>query len=629
MDMRPIPANPKAGDKKRGTATSPVAPFEIGRLFRWGWRISWDEARWFLPALVSAVVVLLLSQVNVQILSDLISGLGQQRPGSQLVALAIAFAVASLSLLLLQFLDRFLSIRTDLSMQRRIQDRLHRRLHAADLTVHEGHDAAELQMVVMRHSGGAQQILREVAAFPIVRTLGLGFALWLLWQNLSRAGDSPLWVRLFLFAALLGMPLIAWTLARKTRTAFQEVQASEAQLGVALVNSIQSPTEVRGLNVSGRMTETFRAVLDRHLANQIRARLRSEVQSQFQNSVPVVLQLTFLMAAVWTVLHSPGQARIGALLGIYYFVPMVVAPIRELITFFSGLQNTWPLVAGVLDLLDLPDDPLEPQSGTRLPDKPGDIVLDHITFRYAQGTSPVLDRMNAIFPAGKTTAIVARAGAGKSTILSLVARLRKAESGTIGIAGQDILGIASASLRKHVFKVSQFPLFLTDSVRENMLVANPHAADAQIEEAARRTGLWEVLTTAAGKDAPLDHVLPRDVSQGLSGGQRRLFALTRALLASPSILLLDEPTTGVDSIGRRNIARILRENFSGCTILLVDHDMQFVRELADQVVCLEAGRVAVQGAPGALEDGDNLFARLLRESALPPSDSGKEMFDAV
>jgi ATP-binding cassette, subfamily B, bacterial len=594
------------------------APFDLSRLFRWGWRLTLDDARWCLPALAVAVVVQILAQTNIQILSSLISGLGNPGPDSRLGMLAIEFGVASGILLALQFLDRFLSARTDLSMLGRLQERLHRAIHAVGLVFHEKQDSAKIQMTVLQYANGAQQCLREVASFPIVRTIGLGYALLCLWKSLSQAGESPVWVKILLFTALLGMPLVAWLTSSKSRMAFQEVQASQAALALALANSLQSPVEVRGMNIATRMAAKFRGVLDRHTSNRLKATLRNEILNQFQSAVPEILRISFLLVATWTMLHSNGRAQVGALLGVYYFVPMVVAPLREIITFSTGLQNSWPLIAGVLDLLELPDDPLEPKTGTELTGMSGEIAFKDVTFRYAPNASTVLDKLDIRFQAGKVTAIVARAGAGKSTILSLVSRLRAWESGSIRIAGQDLYGIAGPSLRKHVFKVSQFPLFLSDTVRENMLVANQNATDAQIESAARKTGLWEVLVTSAGEGNPLDHVLPRDASQGLSGGQRRLFALTRALLASPTILLLDEPTTGVDAIGRRNIARILEANFEGRTILLVDHDMQFVREMADIVVCLEQGRVAAQGSPEELIGGDNLFARLYAESSASP-----------
>ena len=102
---------------------------------------------------------------------------------------------------------------------------------------------------------------------------------------------------------------------------------------------------------------------------------------------------------------------------------------------------------------------------------------------------------------------------------------------------------------------------------------------------------------------PLDYLLPRASSEGLSGGQRRLLAVTRALLLHPAILLLDEPTTGIDAIGRSQVATVLREACRGLTVLLVDHDMEFISHFADWVCCLEHGKFAEVGTPEELAAG--------------------------
>ncbi len=133
------------------------------------------------------------------------------------------------------------------------------------------------------------------------------------------------------------------------------------------------------------------------------------------------------------------------------------------------------------------------------------------------------------------------------------------------------------SLRCQVAKVSQFPLFIADTIRANFKLSNVDSSDAELEEVCRRTGLWEVLENAAGPEVyPLDYVLPRTSGEGLSGGQRRLLAVTRALLLHPAILLLDEPTTGIDALGVAQLAPVLREACQGLTVLLVDHDMEFI-----------------------------------------------------
>jgi ABC-type multidrug transport system fused ATPase/permease subunit len=189
------------------------------------------------------------------------------------------------------------------------------------------------------------------------------------------------------------------------------------------------------------------------------------------------------------------------------------------------------------------------------------------------------------------------------------------QGGRILIDGEDIAGATLASLRRHVAKVSQFPLFIADTIRANLQLGCATASDADLEAVCRRTGLWTVLENAAGPGRnPLDYLLPPITSEGLSGGQRRLLAVTRALLVQPTILLLDEPTTGIDAIGRAEVAAVLREACRGHTVFLVDHDMEFVSHFADWICCLEQGKISEVGSPKELAGRPGLFKDLLEAS---------------
>ncbi len=144
------------------------------------------------------------------------------------------------------------------------------------------------------------------------------------------------------------------------------------------------------------------------------------------------------------------------------------------------------------------------------------------------------------------------------------------------------------------------------------------ASDEEIEKVCRATGLWDVLVNAA-PNAPLDTLLPRDVAQGLSGGQRRLLAVSRALLLKPSVLLLDEPSAGLDNITLQKLIRFLKTQTAGLTVLVIDHDLEgFVAKIADEIAILENGKIALSGSHEALMKGDNLYKRLVEAPSKEP-----------
>jgi ATP-binding cassette subfamily B protein len=203
---------------------------------------------------------------------------------------------------------------------------------------------------------------------------------------------------------------------------------------------------------------------------------------------------------------------------------------------------------------------------------------------------------------------------GKTTLLNLMARLQDPQAGRIFIDGQDISCVTLDSLRNHVVKVSQYPYFVADTIRANLKLAKAEAADDELEAVCRRTGMWQILEKAAGNHHPLDYHLPKAGGEGLSGMQRRLLAVTRAFLLHPAILLLDQPTTGIDAIGRAQVATVLREICQGLTVLLVDHDLAFICEFADLICCLEQGKFMEVGSPVELACRPGFFRDLLEAS---------------
>jgi ATP-binding cassette subfamily B protein len=233
-----------------------------------------------------------------------------------------------------------------------------------------------------------------------------------------------------------------------------------------------------------------------------------------------------------------------------------------------------------------------------------------VTFAYNPATPPVVRDLSHIFADGKISAIIARSGAGKSTILNLIARQYRPQTGTVRLGGEDIANVTTESLRGAVVKISQFPVFLADTVRANFRLAKADATDAEIEEVCRRTGLWPILVNAAAGGSPLDTVLPRKLETIISGGQQKLFAVTRGLLRKPRVLLIDEPTTGIDNIGIAELSKFLRPACQGVTAIVVDHKMSFVGPFADTICCMEEGRFTDVGTAAELDRPGTLYHQL-------------------
>jgi ATP-binding cassette subfamily C protein len=601
------PPGAKAGFIPPGMGDAP--PLSYRKLFVWSLIVVGGVGGAFALATALETARKLLMQYNAKMLGTVISALkgGPTLTGS-LTNDALIFAGLGIFIIALQFVSQYANVWVDTEMVRRLQQRLHDKLLALGPDYHDKRDLGRTSMVVMQFAAGAQPALRQFISFPFVDGLSVVAALYLLFEQLNTLASVPISVDLILAAVLLILPLAGWWLAgRVGRASAANIRARQV-LNTEFINSATAPTEVRVLGAAAQRSRAFAARLDDAARTQRRANSALQVARQFQEAVPALLQTGFVIYAVFVVLAT-GSAEVGAIVTILLLVPQVVGPIQEVISYLTGLTANWPLIAEVGELLDAK--PLETTVGKPFPVAAEPAVhFETVTFAYAPGLPPVVDHLDYVFRPGITTAIVGRSGTGKSSILALIAGLRRPGSGAVTIGGIPVQDIDPATLRASVVTISQFPLFITDTVRANFQLGKDGASDAEIEDAARRTGLWPVLERN-DPHRPLDAPMG-PTGQGLSGGERRLFAVTRALLRSPRILLMDEPTTGIDAIGVDLLERCLREACAGMTVIMVEHHLEFIERMADEVCCLEAGRFTAAGPPAELAEGDTIFARLLR-----------------
>ena len=180
--------------------------------------------------------------------------------------------------------------------------------------------------------------------------------------------------------------------------------------------------------------------------------------------------------------------------------------------------------------------------------------------------------------------------------------------------GEILLGViphtrfSLESLRCQIVLMPLSPAFFHDTIRENLRVARPAATDVEIQELCERTGIWSILLEAYGQ-TPLD----RQFASGslLSGGQKKLFALTRCLLRKPSILFLDEPTTGIDPEDKYSLLQVMRQLCAGKTVLVVDHDIVgWQIPFCDRFIVLDRGKIVQSGTAGELLSAPGLFRDL-------------------
>lgn len=232
------------------------------------------------------------------------------------------------------------------------------------------------------------------------------------------------------------------------------------------------------------------------------------------------------------------------------------------------------------------------------------VAVQHLSFEYdSWGT--VLQDISFNLPVGKRIAIVGPSGAGKSTIVNLLLRFWEFEHGAILMGGQDYRNLDSEAIRQMFSVVSQQTHIFNATVRDNLLIAHPEASEQELARAIQDAALEEFIhSLPQGLDTAVGHN-----GQALSGGQRQRIAIARALLKNAPILLLDEPTVGLDAVTEQQIMQAVQKIMQGRTTLLISHSLTGLESM-DEILVLDQGMIVERGTFAELINKQGLFAQL-------------------
>ncbi|WP_372756241.1 ABC transporter ATP-binding protein [Mariniflexile sp.] len=278
----------------------------------------------------------------------------------------------------------------------------------------------------------------------------------------------------------------------------------------------------------------------------------------------------------------------GDLIAFVMFIPMLFRPLRQMADNFNTLQMGMVAANRVFKILDTTsqiDD-----SGTHVAEHfKGNILFDKVFFNYVEDEA-VLKGISFDVKAGETVAIVGATGAGKSTIINLLNRFYEIKGGTISIDGLDIKKITLASLRTQIAVVLQDVFLFADTILNNITLNNPDITEAQVEAAARDIGVHNFIASLPGGY----HYNVKERGVMLSSGQRQLISFLRAYVTKPSILVLDEATSSVDSHSEQLIQNATDKMTNGRTSIVIAHRLATVKK-ADKIIVMDSGSIVEEG----------------------------------
>ncbi|MEU3616703.1 ABC transporter ATP-binding protein [Streptomyces sp. NPDC006872] len=430
---------------------------------------------------------------------------------------------------------------------------------------------------------------------------------------------AAFWLRWDLAAATFILAPLFWLAARRFADGVRSV-AREGRVADGAVTSVveESLGNLVLTQAYGRQ-DAERRRLSQEATAWFRAAVRSARLNQAYGQLVQVIETICVLAVigigVWEI--SRGQMTLGQLLAFAALLSYLYPPIRSLAQLGLLITAATAGAERLVEILDARPAVTDP-TGSEHSDhgRPDGVVeLRDVSFRYPGAQTQTLEALTFTARPGELVIITGPSGAGKSTVSKLLLRFYDADSGAILLDGTPLRDFPLARLREYVTLLPQETLVLHDTVRANIACGRPGASDHAIEEAARSADAHEFITALPdGYDTRVDPNSAR-----LSGGQLQRLAIARAVLRDAPVLVLDEPTTGLDAIATRRIVEPLRRLMAGRTTIMITHDLNLAPD-ADRILVIDQGRIAETGTHEELLAWGGVYAHLHGSQNVGPAE---------
>lgn len=358
-----------------------------------------------------------------------------------------------------------------------------------------------------------------------------------------------------------------------------------------LIEAIEGVETLKATHAEGSMQRRWEDFSAQLAASSIKTKALSNLAS---NSISLISQMTTVVLVLWGVYRiADGDLTQGALIGTVMLTSRAIGPLASAVGLAVRYQQAKTALKSLNQLMEIPTVRENSRRYLQAP-KDATLSLRRVKFHYPappmQPAPTVLNNISLNIKHGERVAIVGSIGSGKSTLLRVLARLYQPVEGQVLMNGIDAEQIDPADWSAAVGFVGQDARLFYGSLRENLLIGNPSATSEELIHVVQLTGLASVASShPLGFDRPVG-----EMGQALSGGQRQLVALARSLLLHPQVLLLDEPTSGMDMQTERMFLQRLEQATQGRTLVVVTHRFSLLEQI-DRLIVLDAGQIVADG----------------------------------
>ncbi|CAN5632301.1 ABC transporter ATP-binding protein [soil metagenome] len=394
-----------------------------------------------------------------------------------------------------------------------------------------------------------------------------------------------------------------WAFRKLAVPAYVEARERVSTVNAQLQENVAGVRVAQAFSREGHNTDKFLDAASDYRRSRMRA------QTYIAAYFPFVQLLADIAGALVLAFgaHRLGQSTLtaGALIAFFLYLDAFFAPVQQLSQVFDGYQQAAVGLSRLQDLLRTPTSTPLAEHPLPVPELAGEIRLDHVSFAYAGADRPALRDVSLTVPAGQSVALVGQTGAGKSTVVKLIARFYDPTDGAVLADGQDLRSVDLADYRHRLGFVPQESYLSPGTIRDAIAYGCTAATDADVERAARAVGAHAMIATLGG--GYLHQVGER--GRNLSAGQRQLIALARAELVDPDILLLDEATAALDLASEAVVTEATERLSRHRTTVTVAHRLTTAAR-SDRILVMSEGRIVEDGSHDSLLAQGGVYAAL-------------------
>ncbi len=398
------------------------------------------------------------------------------------------------------------------------------------------------------------------------------------------------WVALIPCASILLILVIGALMRLPLKKAAETAHGSSAQKHAVLVEALNGLEVIRGLSASGQFQRRMEECLGKMARSEVQSRRYSSLAANFTMYVTQMTTVVIVVVSVYRI--QAGEMSMGALIGCTILTGRAMAPIGQVASLLSRLQQSLVSLKGLNEMISLPQEREENRNYIRKSQFEPRIEFKEVAFSYNKESSPALRNANFSIEPGERVAVLGRVGSGKSTMLRLALGFYQPSDGMVLINGTDIRQLDPAELRRRIGYIGQENVLFYGNLKDNIMMGAPWLDEESMIEASNRGGVERFASKhPLGYDAPVG-----ERGELLSGGQRQAVNISRALLAKPPLLVMDEPTSSMDANAEREFINQIDDYAKdGTRTLIISTHKPSMLKLVDRIIVMDQGKIAADG----------------------------------